>query len=66
MAGYPVTIWVGLFWSTYTLLQGGISFNGWPDGGTYLEQDQFMLSVFEVMRDEAMREMKRQEKKRGK
>jgi hypothetical protein len=53
VAGVPVGVWSNTFRHVYSTTEIGVLFNGWPDGGPLDEQEQVLLEVLDIMRDEA-------------
>lgn len=49
--GYHFTFWIDLFFTCYDFSNDGLTFTQWPDGGTYLEQDNFTISAFRALRE---------------
>jgi hypothetical protein len=47
---FHVTFWIEMFFNCYDFNNGDITFAQWPDGGSYLDQDNKTLAVFTSLR----------------
>lgn len=52
--GTPMMLWTSSFRLTYSLTRFGVLFNEWPDGKSAEEQEQVIVEVFDIMKDEAL------------
>jgi hypothetical protein len=62
VAGLPMQYWLDLFFHTHPI-NGGLVRMAWPDGRPYFEQDNILIEVFDLMKDEAMTVMNEKQKK---
>jgi hypothetical protein len=56
--------WVDLFFHTHTFHQTWTRLE-WPSGGSYLDQPNVAIQVFDVIREEAIDRMREKMKQRG-
>ncbi len=45
--------WLDMFFHTHPV-GGGLTRVAWPDGRTYLEQDNILIELFDIIKDEAI------------
>ena len=53
IGGRPIPYWLDLFFHTHHLSDNVRRYE-WPDGGTYFSQDNVLIEVFDIARDEIM------------
>ena len=64
MCGVGVLSWVQMFVHTHAKTSLGIVRLGWPDGRSYLEQSNITVEVFDVVRDQTVKDMAEADKRR--
>ncbi len=65
IGGYWVGVWVETFLDVHRLSSDGPVRLEWPNGGTYLEQEQIVIIAFRIIEEEFKRYIK-EAQKRGK
>jgi len=62
--GILLSDWLGMFSSCHDVTDNGLlSFIAWPNGKSYLEQDNIVISMFIIMRNIYMSSLDRKMKK---
>ncbi len=60
-----VSDWMDLYFHTHAILESGIIRLEWPDQGTYLDQDNVVVEVFDIIKDEILTIRKRKKTGNG-
>lgn len=52
-----VRVWLDAFFSCHNLTAAGVERIDYPDGGPYLDQEQCLLGVFALIKDQVLFEL---------
>lgn len=58
--GYSLQEWVLFFQICHNIVQGSLVQWCWPDGESSLSQPQFVLELFQLMKQEAQKQINKQ------
>lgn len=61
----PVSNWLMLFRSCFNYNESGFSQWCWPDGRSLLDQSQITMTVFDIIKSEAMKQVNKQLSKKN-
>ena len=54
ICGLYATSWVQLVIDSYSIASGVVTFNGWPDGASLLEQESTTVNIFHIVLNELL------------
>jgi len=61
----PMVWWLDMFFHTHPM-SDDLRRAGWPDGGSYFEQDNILIEVFDLMKSESIDYLNEKRKRDGK
>jgi len=61
IAGMPASYWLDLFFHTHPLCNDLLRVE-WPGGGFYLEQDNILIEIFDIIKLEALERLNEKRK----
>lgn len=61
--GRPVSDWLGLWAHCHANIWGSLVRLAWPDGRSLLEQPALLVAMFDLIREEAVKEMEAQQQR---
>lgn len=62
---HTISWWIDTFFVCYDFDGTVLRFAQWPDGDTYYQQDNYIISIFQVIRKAVMDAVKHEAKKRA-
>ena len=57
ICGWPISTWIALVEESYDVSMSSITFHGYPDGKSLLEQEQCTVEIFKFILVELLKDM---------